>query len=230
MPLQPLLEDYRNRVGRQARGCRTSSSRSCPSPASGRAISPKVSLARFLQSGLGRCKGRGRYREAAAALRQPLETRSALQSPAARVESGRSASLWTRQPVTELQDTKPQTDLLCSPSTTAGFLTASEALLTPPASLAKRTKLPPTDISELLLELSIAASSTPLAATQTVASLVGSRSRARGSAEAREETNGAALEQVRKERRTISLGDEGLDALLGEGVPLGSVTEVAGQS
>lgn len=40
----------------------------------------------------------------------------------------------------------------------------------------------------------------------------------------------AEVVELDKERRTITLGDEGLDSLLGDGIQLGSVTEVAGQS
>ena len=95
-------------------------------------------------------------------------------------------------------------------------------LLTPPAILSKRTKLPPADIAELLLDLSIAVSGTPLAATRTVSEIAGPVQR-----ECAEDTED---EGWVRQRRTISLGDEGLDALLGDGVHLGSVTEVAGQS
>lgn len=103
-------------------------------------------------------------------------------------------------------------------------------LLTTPAILAKRTKLPPTDIAELLLDLSIAASSTPLASTHTVADLAGARRRPTEGTEAGSEPVPSAEVELEKERRTITLGDEGLDSLLGDGIQLGSVTEVAGQS
>lgn len=94
-------------------------------------------------------------------------------------------------------------------------------LLTPPALLSKRTKLPPTDIAELLLDLSIAVSSTSLAATRTVSQI----------AEVRLEESAEGEEEAPvKQRRTISLGDEGLDVLFGDGVQIGSVTEIAGQS
>ncbi|KAK4050090.1 DNA repair protein rhp57 [Microbotryomycetes sp. JL201] len=105
----------------------------------------------------------------------------------------------------------------------AGYLTASEVLLTPPAVLAKKTKLPLWEMSQLLSDVSLATMSMPLSKCWTIsehpsctASLVRSPSSGRMPDE--------------PPQRWITSGDDGVDALLGNGIPLGTLTEIAGQS
>ncbi|GAA6005812.1 uncharacterized protein JCM10292_004646 [Rhodotorula paludigena] len=90
----------------------------------------------------------------------------------------------------------------------AQYLTAAEVLLTPPPILARRTKLPPADIAHLLDELARAVCSIEQSRDRTVAELC-----------AGEEGT-----------RVLTTGDAGLDELLGGGVRVGSLTEIAGQS
>ncbi|KAM0788218.1 hypothetical protein ACM66B_001375 [Microbotryomycetes sp. NB124-2] len=106
----------------------------------------------------------------------------------------------------------------------AGFLTASEVLLTPPPVLAKKTKLPPGEVSQLLLDLSTATMSLPLSKCWTVSehpSCIASPA---------PPSSAAPTTMDERPQRWITSGDNGVDALLGNGIPLGTLTEIAGQS
>ena len=114
---------------------------------------------------------------------------------------------------------------ICCP--TAGFITASEVLLTPPPVLVSKTRLSPKDVSQLLLELSQLLSDTPLARTATVMELAGPR---RVIAERTDSSTTEAAVDLLRERRNFTVGDAAIDTLLGDGIQLGSITEIAGQS
>lgn len=122
------------------------------------------------------------------------------------------------------------------PWTTANYLTSTEVLLTPPSALAKRTKLSLADVDELLLELSSAVSAHTRTETQTVAELLDLEPGTEGRHEM--ETVDGELGGVLQASQGgdglindwITTGDEGLDALFGNGVRVGSITEITGQS
>ncbi|GAA6038831.1 hypothetical protein JCM8097_002917 [Rhodosporidiobolus ruineniae] len=93
----------------------------------------------------------------------------------------------------------------------AQFLTAAEVLLCPPAQLARRAKLSPLEASQVVHDLSVAVCARENARDRTISELV-----------ERDEQAGRAT--------TMTTGDAGLDELLGGGLRVGSVTEVAGHS
>ncbi|BGP35574.1 DNA repair protein rhp57 [Rhodotorula toruloides] len=93
----------------------------------------------------------------------------------------------------------------------AGYLTAAEVLLSSPSALTQRTKLPPTEVLHLLSAISHAVCSLPSTVDKSVAETV-------------EEDERKGLGAV------FTTGDEGLDLLLGGGIRVGSLTELAGQS
>ncbi|GAA5982724.1 hypothetical protein JCM11641_007768 [Rhodosporidiobolus odoratus] len=93
----------------------------------------------------------------------------------------------------------------------AQYLTASEVLLTPPAALSRRAKLSPTEISQVLHDLSVAVCSRDAARDRSISEVVQNNS---------EQGKGYAM----------TTGDAGLDDLLGGGLRTGSLTEVAGHS
>ncbi|BGP27833.1 DNA-repair protein XRCC3 [Rhodotorula toruloides] len=93
----------------------------------------------------------------------------------------------------------------------AGYLTAAEVLLSSPTALTQRSKLPPTEVLHLLSELSHVVCSLPSTVDKSVAEIV-------------EEDEKSGL------RAAFTTGDEGLDSLLGGGIRVGSLTELAGQS
>lgn len=90
----------------------------------------------------------------------------------------------------------------------AGFTTASEVVLSPPASVIRRTKLPPNEVEDLLSSLALILCPAP----DTITSLSAS----------------APLP------RTITLGHPALDSLLGDdqdgGIRVGTLTEIVGES
>ncbi|BGP43673.1 DNA repair protein rhp57 [Rhodotorula kratochvilovae] len=89
----------------------------------------------------------------------------------------------------------------------AQYLTAAEVLLTPPAALSRRTKLPPADCAALLLELSAAVCALDPAHDRTVAEIADAG-----------------------ETGVLTTGDAGIDELLGGGVRVGTLAEIAGHS
>ncbi|BGP03684.1 putative RAD57 protein [Rhodotorula toruloides ATCC 204091] len=93
----------------------------------------------------------------------------------------------------------------------AGYLTAAEVLLSSPSALTQRTKLPPTEVLHLLSAISHAVCSLPSTIDKSVAEIV-------------EEEERKGLGAV------FTTGDEGVDLLLGGGIRVGSLTELAGQS
>lgn len=93
----------------------------------------------------------------------------------------------------------------------AGYLTAAEVLLSSPSVLVQRSKLSPTEVLALLSEISHAVCSLPSTVDKSVAEIV----------EADDKSGLGAV---------CSTGDEGLDLLLGGGIRVGSLTELAGQS
>lgn len=94
---------------------------------------------------------------------------------------------------------------------TAGYLTAAEVLLSSPSALTQRTKLPPAEVLHLLSSISHAVCSLPSTVDKSVAEIV-------------EEEERKGLGAV------FTTGDEGVDLLLGGGIRVGSLTELAGQS
>ncbi|KAJ8291629.1 DNA repair protein XRCC3 [Rhodotorula toruloides] len=93
----------------------------------------------------------------------------------------------------------------------AGYLTAAEVLLSSPSALTQRTKLPPAEVLHLLSSISHAVCSLPSTVDKSVAEIV-------------EEEERKGLGAV------FTTGDEGVDLLLGGGIRVGSLTELAGQS
>ncbi|GAA6013514.1 hypothetical protein JCM10207_008876 [Rhodosporidiobolus poonsookiae] len=93
----------------------------------------------------------------------------------------------------------------------AQYLTAAEVLLTPPATLARRAKLSPAEAARLVHEIAVAACARDGARAETIAELV-----------RRDEREGRP--------GAMTTGDAGLDELLGGGIRVGSMTEVAGHS
>ncbi|KAK4058308.1 DNA repair protein rhp57 [Microbotryomycetes sp. JL221] len=106
----------------------------------------------------------------------------------------------------------------------AGFLTASEVLLTSPQELVKKTRLAPNDVTQLLLEVAAAATDQPNSRAWTVSSHPSC------SANHQDSNYGASEAHAPTARHSITLGDDGIDLLLGEGIQLGTLTEIAGQS
>ncbi|SCV74206.1 BQ2448_6638 [Microbotryum intermedium] len=106
----------------------------------------------------------------------------------------------------------------------AGYITASEVLLAPPTTVAKRTTLPGDEIEALLTELSTVLLSSAAHQSSTVADLV--------------ETSTTRLSHVQDGQAllaaprpmTTTTGDFGMDKLLDGGIAIGSVTEIAGKA
>ena len=97
----------------------------------------------------------------------------------------------------------------------AGFHTAAEVLLTTPANLAKKTTLSTTDVTSLILELSLSLDAEEPA--RTVADLLGL-------------TEDDDELDAPRAACTITTGDEGMDQLLGGGVRVESITEFVGEA
>lgn len=110
----------------------------------------------------------------------------------------------------------------------ANFTTVAEVLVSTPHLISKRSKLSYSDVQEILLELSFSLRKHKV---QIVADILSLNDREKGEVEgASEEEILAAEVAYKKGHNWISSGDEGLDALLGNGVKIGGITEIAGQS
>ncbi|KAI5480536.1 hypothetical protein MNV49_000232 [Pseudohyphozyma bogoriensis] len=110
-----------------------------------------------------------------------------------------------------------------------GFLTSSEVLLATPQLIAKRTRLPPADIPVLVAELAKAVEKPSKTHSRTVADILGLKEPTDEAASTLASQDEFA-ELGDNEVDWFTTSDEGLDVLLGNGVRLGSITEIAGQS
>lgn len=100
-------------------------------------------------------------------------------------------------------------------------------LLTTPSVLASKTRLAPKEVFQILLQVAQGISDTPLARTATVMQLAGPKDTV---TQGPDGTKHGEPSEVCRERRNFTVGDANLDALLGDGIQLGSITEIAGQS
>jgi DNA repair protein RAD57 len=100
----------------------------------------------------------------------------------------------------------------------AGYLTSSEVLLTPLDTLRRKLHLTSSEASSLILQIS---HTLILGQTRTVAEILELEG---PEEEGEEEREGERVGEW------ITSGDMGIDELLGGGLRMGSITEVAGQS
>ncbi|SGY47716.1 BQ5605_C001g00564 [Microbotryum silenes-dioicae] len=105
----------------------------------------------------------------------------------------------------------------------AGYITASEVLLAPPTTVAKRTTLPGNEIEALLTELSTVLLSSAVHRSLTVADLI------RASPTISSRVPVTALTPAPRPLTTTT-GDFGIDKLLDGGIAIRSVTEIAGKA
>ena len=109
----------------------------------------------------------------------------------------------------------------------ATLTTASDALKLSPAQLAARTRLPQPECHQLLHQVAVGLCALPQNDARTVAEIL-ELEQLEGE-EGEKEVSALDVDEARFVRR-FTTGDPGLDRLLGGGIELGNVTEVAGQS
>lgn len=93
-----------------------------------------------------------------------------------------------------------------------------------------RTRLSSKDVLQILLEVAQAVSDTPLAKTSTVMQLAGPKYTFDPVQDVAETGAAGARLELWRERRNFTVGDAAIDTLLGDGIQLGCITEISGQS